>query len=187
MFSIDTLKNDLKNKMEKAIDVLKHDFTGLRTGRASTNLLDAIKVNAYGSETPLNQVASLSVPDARTISVSVWDKGLLDSVMKAITESDLGLNPQNDSTLIRIPLPALNEERRKELVKTAHGYAENAKTAVRNIRRDGMDTLKKAEKDKEISEDEQKRFEIQIQDLTDASTKSIDDMVSKKEIDIMAV
>lgn len=187
MFDFNSLKSELKSKMNKAIDVLKHDFTGLRTGRASTNLLDGIKINAYGSDMPLNQVASLSTPDARTISVSVWDKGMVDAVMKAISESELGLNPQNDGTLVRVPLPALNEERRKELVKTAGNYAENAKTAVRNIRRDGMDTLKKAEKDKDISEDEQKRFEGDVQDLTDASTKTIDEMTSKKETDIMAV
>ncbi|MHA1550126.1 MAG: ribosome recycling factor [Alphaproteobacteria bacterium] len=182
-----TLKNELKDKMSKAIDVLKHDFTGLRTGRASVSLLDNIKVSAYGTDTPLNQVASLSTPEARLLSVSVWDKGMVDAVMRAISESDLGLNPQNDGTLIRVPLPTLTEERRKELVKTAGGYAENAKTSVRNIRRDGMDVVKKAEKDKEISEDDLKHFEDQIQEITDNATKSIDEMLSHKEADVMSV
>ncbi|MBN2675770.1 MAG: ribosome recycling factor [Alphaproteobacteria bacterium] len=181
------LKSDLKIKMHKAIDVLKHEFTGLRTGRASINLLDGIKVNAYGSETPLNQVASLSTPESRLISVSVWDKGMVDSVIKAIQESSLGLNPANDGTLVRVPLPALTEERRKELVKTAGNYAENAKNAIRNIRRDGMEALKKAEKEKEISEDDHKREGEKIQEITDAMTKEIDDMLSHKESDIMAV
>lgn len=187
MFDINALKNDTKQKMEKALDVLKNEFTGLRTGRASVSLLDGIKVNAYGSETPLNQVASLSTPDARTIGVSVWDKGLLDSVMKAISESGLGLNPQNNGTLVRVPLPALNEERRKELVKTAGNYAENSRTSIRNIRRDSMDILKKAEKEKQISEDDLKRDETHIQEITDTFTKTIDEMLSKKETDIMAV
>ncbi len=181
------LQIELRSKMTKAIEVLKREFSGLRTGRASINLLDGIKVSAYGSDTPLSQVASLSVPDARTLSVSVWDKGMIDSVMKAIIESELGLNPQNNGTLIRIPLPVLTEERRKDLVKTASSYAENCKTSIRNLRRDGMDTIKTAEKNKEISEDDRKNFETQIQDLTDKNTKEIDDINNKKANEIMEI
>ncbi|MHA1540864.1 MAG: ribosome recycling factor [Alphaproteobacteria bacterium] len=181
------LKSELTSKMSKAIEILKREFSGLRTGRASVNLLDGIKVSAYGSDTPLSQVASLSVPDARTLSVSVWDKGMIDSVMKAIIESELGLNPQNNGTLIRIPLPSLTEERRKDLVKTASSYAENCKTSIRNVRRDGMDVIKTAEKNKEISEDDRKSFETQIQDLTDKNTKEIDEINNKKANEIMEI
>ncbi len=181
------LQTELKSKMSKAIEILKREFSGLRTGRASINLLDGIKVSAYGSDTPLSQVASLSVPDARTLSVSVWDKGMIDSVMKAIIESELGLNPQNNGTLIRIPLPSLTEERRKDLVKTASSYSENCKTSVRNIRRDGMDSIKTAEKNKEISEDDRKSFETKIQDLTDKNTKEIDEINNKKANEIMEI
>ncbi len=187
MFDFNAIKSEINTKMSKAVSVLKQEFSGLRTGRASVNLLDGIKVNAYGSEMPLNQVASLSVPDSRTLSVSVWDKGMVDFVMKAISESDLGLNPQNDSTLIRIPLPALTEERRKDLVKTAGNYSENCKTSIRNIRREGMESIKSAEKNKDISEDDRKKYEDQIQELTDKNTKEIDELNSKKSDEIMEI
>ena len=181
------VKNDTKNRMEKTIDSLKNDFGSLRAGRAHTSLLDGIMVEAYGSMTPLAQVGTISVPDPRTLSVSVWDRGLAKSVEKAIMESDLGLNPSSDGQLIRIPIPPLSEERRKELSKVAGKYSEAAKVAVRNIRRDAMDEIKKMKKDNEISEDEEKRYENEIQKLTDEATKKVDEMLAQKEKDIMQV
>lgn len=181
------VKNDTKNRMEKTIDSLKNDFGSLRAGRAHTSLLDGIMVEAYGSMTPLAQVGTISVPDPRTLSVSVWDRGLAKSVEKAIMESDLGLNPSSDGQLIRIPIPPLSEERRKELSKVAGKYSEAAKVAVRNIRRDAMDEIKKMKKDNEISEDEEKKYENEIQKLTDEATKKVDEMLAQKEKDIMQV
>ncbi len=187
MFDFNNLKNQLNEKMEKANEVFKRDLNGLRTGRASSSLLDPIMVSAYGAMMPIAQVASVNVLDSRTISVSVWDKGMVGAVDKAIRESELGLNPAVDGTLLRIPLPALNEERRKELLKVASKYGEEGKTSVRNIRRDGMDALKTAEKAKDISEDDQKRYEEEIQKITDKFIAEIDTLLAKKEKDIMEV
>ena len=187
MSDFSEIKNDTKVRMEKTIDALKTDFGSLRAGRAHISLLDGIMVEAYGSMTPLSQVGTISVPDARTLSVSVWDRGLAKSVEKAIMESDLGLNPSSDGQLIRIPIPPLSEERRKELSKVAGKYAEGAKVAVRNIRRDALDEVKKLKKDNMISEDDEKRYENEIQKLTDEATKKIDELLAQKEKDIMQV
>ena len=179
--------DDLKRRMHAAVEVLKKEFAGLRTGRANASLLDNIMVNAYGSPMPINQVATVSVPEARLITIQVWDKGMLREVEKAILESGLGLNPLVDSTLIRLPIPDLSEERRKELVKIAGKYAEDKRIAVRNVRRDANDELKKAEKDSHISQDEQKKMETEIQTATDAAIKRIDETFKAKEIEIMQV
>lgn len=187
MSDFDEIKNDTKNRMEKTIESLKADFGGLRAGRAHASLLDGIMVEAYGSMTPLSQVGTVSVPDARTLSISVWDRSLAKSVEKALRESDLGLNPASDGQLIRIPIPPLSEERRKELVKIAGKYTEQNKVAIRNIRRDALDEIKKLKKDNLISEDEEKRFENEIQKLTDDSIKRIDEAFSSKEKDILQV
>lgn len=184
---IEGLRQQLTTKMKKSLEHLRGEFGGLRTGRASASLLDSVKVSIYGSEMPLNQCATLSVPDSQTISVSVWDKSNASAVEKAIIESELGLNPSSDGTLIRIPIPPLNEERRKELVKVAHNYAEQGRIAIRNIRREGIDECKKAEKAKEISEDMLKDYEKQIQELTDNNIKELDTMLKTKESDIMTV
>lgn len=187
MSDFNEIKNDTKVRMEKTLESLKSDFGGLRAGRAHASLLDGIMVDAYGSLTPLNQVGTVSVPDPRTLSVSVWDKSLAKSVEKALRESELGLNPASDGTLIRIPIPPLSEERRKELVKIAGKYTEQNKVAVRNIRRDALDGIKKLKKDNLISEDEEKRFENEIQKLTDEAIKKIDELLEAKEKDIMQV
>lgn len=187
MEDFNEVKNSAVTRMDKTIETLKSDFGSLRAGRAHISLLDGIMVEAYGSMTPIAQVGSISTPDARTLSVSVWDRGLTKAVEKAIMESDLGLNPSSDGQLIRIPVPPLSEERRKELIKVAGKYAENAKVAVRNIRRDSMDGIKKLKKDNLISEDEEKRFENEIQKLTDDAIKKIDDILSQKEKDILQV
>lgn len=187
MADFSEIKNDTKNRMDKTIETLKTDFGSLRAGRAHVSLLDGIMVEAYGSMTPLSQVGTVSVPDARTLSISVWDKSLAKSVEKAIMESDLGLNPSSDGQLIRIPIPPLSEERRKELSKVAGKYAEGAKVAVRNIRRDALDEVKKLKKDNLISEDEEKRFENEIQKLTDDATKKVDELLAQKEKDILQV
>lgn len=187
MSDINSIKNDAKTRMDKTIESLKSDFGGLRAGRAHASLLDGIMVEAYGSLSPISQVGTVSVPDARTLSVSVWDKGLAKSVEKALRESDLGLNPVSDGTLIRIPIPPLSEERRRELVKIAGKYAEQNKVALRNIRRDALDEVKKLKKDSLISEDEEKRAENEIQKITDDSVKKVDELQSQKEKDIMQV
>lgn len=179
--------NDLKRRMAAAIDTLKKEFSGLRTGRASANLLDPVTVDAYGSRMPLSQCGSISVPEPRLITVTVWDKGLVKSVEKAIRDAGLGLNPQTDGTLIRVPIPQLNEERRKELQKIAGKYAEQTRVAVRNIRREGMDLLKKMEKDKVVSEDEVKRHEGEVQKVTDDAISQVDKLLADKEKDIMVV
>jgi len=179
--------NELKQRMDGAIDVLKKEFSGLRTGRASTSLLDPIMVDAYGSHSPLSQVASVSAPEPRMLTVSVWDRGLAGAVEKAIRDSGLGLNPAAEGTVIRVPIPALTEERRKDLVKVASKYAEQSKIAVRNVRRDGMDLLKKLEKDKQISEDELKKFEKDIQKVTDDYVAKVDETFVNKEKEIMEV
>ncbi len=178
---------DIQRRMEGAITAFKHDLASLRTGRASSNLLDAIQVKAYGTDMPLNQVANVSVPEPRMISVSVWDKAMVSSVDRAIREANLGFNPIVDGTNLRIPLPELNEQRRKELVKIAHGYAENARVAIRHVRRDGMDFLKKSEKDGDISEDDHRRQADSVQKLTDETIASVDSLLSAKEAEIMQV
>jgi ribosome recycling factor len=178
---------NLTQRMESALKALQHEFSGLRTGRASPNLLDNVQVDAYGSLLPLNQVGNVTAPEPRLLSVSVWDKSMVKAVEKAIRESDLNLNPAVDGQTIRVPIPAPSEERRKEMVKIAHKYAENSKVAVRNVRRDGMDELKKQEKDKKISEDEHRTQSDKIQKLTDDFVKKIDDMLVVKEKDILSV
>lgn len=187
MTDFNAIKEDTLARMEKSLDSLKADFGGLRAGRAHASLLDGILVDAYGSMTPLNQIGTISVPDARTLSVSVWDKGLAKSVEKALRESDLGLNPASDGQLIRIPIPPLSEERRRELVKIAGKYTEQCKIAVRNIRRDAMDEVKKLKKDSLISEDEEKRYNSDIQKWTDETIKKVDEQLANKEKDIMQV
>lgn len=179
--------NDIQRRMEGAISAFRHDLASLRTGRASTNLLDPIQVQAYGTPMPIAQVATVSVPEPRMISVSVWDKSMVGAVDRAIRESNLGFNPIMDGTTLRIPLPELNEQRRKELVKIAHGYAENARVAVRHVRRDGMDTLKKAQKDGDISEDDQRVQSDKLQKITDDTIGTIDSMLNVKETEIMQV
>ncbi|XBQ15616.1 MAG: ribosome recycling factor [Oceanicaulis sp.] len=178
---------DIKRRMDGAVDALKKEFAGLRTGRASASLLDPIKVEAYGSPTPLNQVGTVTVPEPRMINVQVWDRTLAPAVEKAIRNSSLGLNPVVEGTLLRIPIPPLNEERRQELAKTAGSYAENARVAVRNVRRDGMDSLKKAEKDGDISEDEQKKLADQVQKATDEKISEIDELLKSKQEEITQV
>lgn len=174
----------INRRMDGAVETLRKEFAGLRTGRASANLLDPVQVDAYGSAMPLNQVATVSVPEPRLISVQVWDRSMVKAVEKAIRESGLGLNPQADGTTLRIPIPDLNQERRQELVKVANKYAEQARVAVRNVRRDGMDSLKKLQKDGDLSEDEHKTWSEKVQAATDAHIKKIDEALVAKEKDI---
>lgn len=177
----------LEKRMQGAVNALTQEFQGLRTGRASVNLLDSVVVPAYGAETPLNQVGSVSVPEARMIAVNIWDKSLVGSADKAIRDAGLGLNPVVDGQNLRIPIPPLNEERRRDLTKVASKYAENARVAVRNVRRDGMDQLKKLEKDGEISQDDQKAYGEDVQKLTDTFIGRIDDTLKAKDEEIMQV
>lgn len=179
--------DDLERRMQGAVEVLGREFAGLRTGRASSGLLEPITVEAYGSKMPLNQVGTIGVPEPRLLTVQVWDRGLVTAVEKAIRESGLGLNPQSDGQLVRIPIPQLTEERRTELTKIAHKYAEQQRVAVRNVRRDGMEMLKKLEKDGEISEDEHRVWSDEIQQITDRHIKSIDETLATKEQEIMQV
>lgn len=179
--------DDLQRRMEGALNTLKSDFGGLRTGRASTTLLEPIMVEAYGQQMPMSQVGTISAPEPRLLSVQVWDKGQVSFVEKAIREAGLGLNPMVDGQMVRVPLPELNEERREELVKIAGKYAEQCRVAVRNVRRDGMDQLKKGEKDGEISQDEQKSLSDDVQKLTDDYVKKIDEALSQKEAEIRQV
>lgn len=178
---------DLERRMHGAVESLKGEYSGLRTGRASTAMLDSVQVDAYGSKMPLNQVATVSVPESRLLSVQVWDSGMAKAVEKAIADSGLGLNPQPEGNIIRISIPELNEERRTELTKVAGKYAETARVSVRNVRRDGMEALKKAEKDKDISEDDHKRHADEVQKLTDQNIVTIDKMLEEKEKDIMTI
>lgn len=178
-------KEDIKKRMEGAVDALKHEFSGLRTGRASTAMLDTITVEVYGSRMPLQQVGSISVPEPRLLTVQVWDTGSVKAVEKAIRDANLGLNPQADGNLVRVPVPELNQDRRKELVKVAGQYAEAARVSVRNIRRDGMETLKKLKET--MGEDENKRLSDDVQKLTDDHIKKMDSMLAEKEKDIMTV
>jgi ribosome recycling factor len=179
--------NDLKRRMQGALGVLKQELSGLRTGRASANLLEPVQVEAYGTHMPLSQVATVSVPEARLLSVQFWDKSMVHAVEKAITASNLGLNPQTEGQVIRLRIPELNEERRKELVKVAHKYAEAAKVAVRHVRRDGLDTIKKLEKNHEISEDDQERLANDVQKATDGMISEIDQLLAAKEKEILTV
>lgn len=178
---------DLQRRMDGAVNAFKHDLAALRTGRASSNLLDPIQVQAYGTAMPINQVATVSVPEPRMLSVSVWDKSMVGAVDRAIRESNLGFNPIVDGTTLRIPLPELNEQRRKELAKIAHTYSENARVAARHVRRDGMDHLKKAQKDGDISEDDARVQSERIQKLTDDTISTIDALLAEKEAEIMHV
>ena len=182
-FSLDALKQ----RMQKAIASLRDELSGLRTGRASASLLEPVMVDAYGSKMPLNQVATVTVADSRLLSVQVWDRGLAGAVDKAIRESGLGLNPATEGATIRVPLPELNEERRRELTKVAHKYAEAARVAVRNVRRDGMDLLKKLEKDGGVGQDESRGLSDQVQKATDAAVNEIDQVLAVKEQEIMQV
>jgi ribosome recycling factor len=178
---------DLQRRMDGALSSFKHDLATLRTGRASANLLDPVQVQAYGAPMPINQVATISIPEPRMISVSVWDKQLVSAVDRAIRESNLGFNPIVDGTNLRIPLPELNEQRRKELVKIAHQYAEQARVAARHVRRDGMEHAKKAEKDGEISQDDSRVQHDRVQKMTDETISSIDSILAEKEAEIMQV
>ncbi|HET6519904.1 MAG TPA: ribosome recycling factor [Geminicoccaceae bacterium] len=179
--------NDLEKRMHGAVEVLRREFAGLRTGRASASLLEPVTVPAYGGEVPLNQVGTVSVPEPRMISVQVWDKSLVKAVERAIRSANLGLNPATDGTLIRVPIPELSEERRGELAKIAARYAEEARVAVRNVRRDGMERLKRAEKDGEMSQDEHRTWSDRVQQLTDQQIKQINDMLAAKEVEIRTV
>ena len=180
-------KAEIDRRMTGAVTTLKNELGGLRTGRASASLLDPVRVDAYGSPMPVSQVATISTPESRLITVQVWDKSLAKAVDKAIRDAGLGLNPQSDGQLLRIPLPELNEERRKELVKLAHKYAESARVSVRNVRRDGMEALKKAEKDHKIGQDEQHKLGDELQKLTDAHIRDIDAVTHAKEQEVMQV
>ena len=178
-------KADIQRRMHGAVEALRHDLGGLRTGRASTALLDPVQVDVYGANMPLNQVATVSAPEPRLLSVQVWDRSNLSAVEKAIRNAGLGINPITDGQMIRLPIPDLTQERRKELAKLASQYAEKARVAVRNVRRDGMDALKADEKKHEISEDERKRSETDIQKMTDDTIKEIDGVFSDKEKEIL--
>jgi ribosome recycling factor len=178
-------KADLERRMKGAVESLKHDLSGLRTGRANTSLLDPVTVDVYGANMPLNQIATVSAPEPRMLSVQVWDKSNVTPVEKAIRAAGLGINPITDGQNIRLPIPEMTEERRKELVKLAHSYTEKAKIAVRNVRRDGNDALKTDEKKKDISEDDRKRSETEVQKLTDATIIEIDAALSAKEKEIL--
>ena len=178
---------DYGRRMEKALDHLAEEFGAVRAGRANAKVLDRITVEYYGSETPLNGVATISSPDARTLVIAPWDTKLLRDIEKAIQCSDLGINPQNDGRVIRLSFPQLTEERRKELTKQVHKYGEDGKVAVRNIRREAMDALKKSEKKNEITEDDLKKLEKELQDITDKRCKELDELTAKKEKELMAV
>ncbi len=181
------LKNSTEQKMQKSVEALKHDLQKVRTGRAHTGLLDHIQVDYYGSMMPIAQVANLTLLDARTIGVQPWEKKMLPVVEKAIRDADLGLNPSSQGDVVRVPMPALTEERRKELIKVVHKEAEGAKVAVRNLRRDAIHLLKEAQKHKEISEDDEHRAEDDIQKLTDRYVAEVDKALAAKEVDLMAV
>jgi ribosome recycling factor len=179
--------NDLKRRMQGALASLKQELSGLRTGRASSALLEHVQVEAYGSHMPLNQLATVSVPEARLLSVQVWDRSMLHAVEKAIAAANLGLTPATEGQVIRLRVPELNEERRREIVKVAHKYAEAARVAVRHVRRDGLDLLKKLEKDHKISEDDHKRHADEVQKATDATIADVEKMLAGKEKEIMTV
>jgi ribosome recycling factor len=190
MAAIPALKDtyaQLKGKMDKAVEAFRSDLAGMRTGRASVHMLDTVQVEAYGSVMPLNQVANIHAPEAQLITVTPWDPSQISAIEKAIRTSDLGLNPMNDGKLIRVPVPSLTEERRKEMVKHLHKMLEEHRTAVRNVRRDGNDAIKKATKDKKITEDEERRATEEIQKLTDDEIKKMEEIAKTKEKEIMQV
>ncbi len=178
---------DLERRMNGAVEVLKSEFGGLRTGRASPALLEPVVVDAYGSRLPMNQVGTIGAPDARLLTVQVWDRSLVAAVEKAIREADLGLNPQTEGAVVRVPIPQLSEERRIEMAKVAANYAEQAKVAVRNVRRDGIDSLKRAERDGDMSRDEQRAWAGEIQELTDSVVREIEELLEAREAEIMQV
>ncbi|MAH83688.1 MAG: ribosome recycling factor [Rhodospirillaceae bacterium TMED8] len=182
-----SVKKDIRHRMERAVGVLQDEFAGLRTGRAVTSLLEPVTVEAYGSEMPMNQVGTVSAPEPRMLSVHVWDKALVQAVEKAILESGLGLNPSAEGQMIRVPIPALTEERRQDLTKVAGKYSEDARVAIRNIRRHAMDDVKKAEKEGNISKDQQHEYSEEVQNITDEFVKKIDDTLNSKETEIMQV
>ena len=179
--------NDVSRRMDASVVSLSNDFSGLRAGRASTTMLDPVIVDAYGSKMPLNQLSNVSAPESRLLTVTVWDAGLCEAVEKAIRDSGLGLNPQAEGSVIRIPIPDLSEERRKEMVKVAGKYAEASRIAIRNIRRDAIEAVRKAEKEGGMSEDERHGLENKIQKLTDSHISKVDDMLAQKEKDILSV
>lgn len=179
--------SDLRRRMEGAIEVLRKEFAGLRTGRASASLLDPVIVEAYGNPMPLNQVGTVSVPEPRLIIVQVWDRGVVKATEKAIREAGLGLNPQTEGQTIRVPIPDLNEERRKELTRVAAKYAEQGRVSVRNVRRDGLDLLKRQEKDGTVTQDQHRKLHNEIQALTDGTIKRIDDLLAQKDKEILQV
>lgn len=186
-FSYKDLNKDMRHRMETTVEVLRKEFGGLRTGRAATSLLDPIQVEAYGQSMPLSQVGTVGVPEPRMLTVQVWDRTMIKAVEKAIRDSSLGLNPAVDGQTVRVPIPPLTEERRGELAKIAAKYTEAARIAIRNIRRDGNDSLKKAEKDNHISQDEHRQYGTEVQSLTDEMIKKIDDLLHHKEQEIMQV
>jgi ribosome recycling factor len=183
----DALTKDLRRRMDGALEALRKEFSGLRTGRASANLLDPVMVDAYGSTMPLAQCGTVSVPEPRMLSVQVWDKALVKPVEKAIRDCGLGLNPQTDGQTVRVPIPDLNEERRRDLIKVAAKYSEQARIAVRNVRRDGIDSLKKMEKDGDITQDDHRRLQAEVQALTDDFIKKIDEAMAQKDREILQV
>jgi len=184
---IEDIRKDAASRMQKSIESLKHEFAKIRTGRAHTSLLDHIHVEYYGSDVPLSQVANIGVEDARTLTVSPWEKNMVAKIEKAIMSSDLGLNPATAGTLIRVPLPALTEERRKDLIRVVRHEAENGRVAIRNIRRDALHTLKELLKEKEISEDQERRAETEIQKLTDQHVGQVDQLLGEKEQDLLSI
>ena len=183
----DQLLTDLRRRMDGALEVLRKEFGGLRTGRASVSLLEPITVPAYGSTLPLNQVANISVPEPRMITVQVWDRAVVKAVDKAIRESGLGLNPQTEGQVIRVPIPDLNEERRRELTRVSARYAEQARVSVRNVRRDGIDVLKRREKETDITQDQQRKLQQEVQHLTDDYIRRIDEALEQKDREILQV
>ena len=183
----DTILKDLRRRMDGAVEVLRKEFGGLRTGRASASLLEPVIVSAYGGTVPLNQLANISVPEPRMITVQVWDRSMVKAVDKAIREAGLGLNPQTEGQVIRVPIPDLNEERRRELTRVTAKYAEQARVSVRNIRRDGVELLRRREKDAEISQDEQRKMQTDVQHLTDEYVKRIDEALAQKDREILQV
>ena len=183
----DLIKNDISNRMDSSISSLKMEMSGIRAGRASPSMLDTIKVDVYGSKMPINQVGNITTPEPRLINIDIWDQGNVNAVEKAIRESDLGINPSIEGTLIRLPLPQLTEERKLEYIKLAKKIGEASKVAIRNIRRDGIEQFKKLEKDKEIGEDDSKKLQSNIEEITSMHVKLIDSIVSDKEVDLSKV
>ena len=183
----DLIKSDISNRMDSSISSLKMEMSGIRAGRASPSMLDTIKVDVYGSKMPINQVGNITTPEPRLINIDIWDQGNVNAVEKAIRESDLGINPSIEGTLIRLPLPQLTEERKLEYIKLAKKIGEASKVAIRNIRRDGIEQFKKLEKDKEIGEDESKKLQSNIEEITSTHVKLIDSIVFEKEVDLSKV